>query len=51
MEEIGAKYVGCSKSKIQQCISVALTASVEMFNTRKNNNICISVSAHSSKGY
>jgi len=47
LEEIGAKYVGCSKSKIHWCISVAFTASVEMFNIRKN--MCISLSARSWK--
>jgi len=47
MAEIGAKYVGCSKSKIQWCISVAFTASVETFNIRKKNGVCISVSPQS----
>jgi hypothetical protein len=47
MAEIGAKYVGCSKNKIHWYISVAFTASVEMFNIKKNNNIFISISPHS----
>lgn len=39
MADIGVKYVGCSESNIWWCISVAFTASREMFNIRKHDGL------------